>query len=291
MEKKYVRKITALKKNSGLKKFHGYVAYYSVVFDDNGEIKNLVNSHTECHSGLEHPRSVYEAGGVKVKLDPKAKPIAIMNALGKLQVDDEVARRFLEWFLNYSPYHTVWATKSPRTAMKDGILVGNTNVPGNLVGGAMFATRSLWEHNARVAKIWDVFVKAGMHPDIAFLLGHTYVVNGGNISFSPINWHVPIDGNIESNHVINFLTGNRNDIGNYDVVETYQRRVHWTWHKKNDLAKGITLKHGVWLDEVGKEKKKEKVNPFAKEVAGAVRIEAAAEHLTPIYRELFKKWI
>lgn len=287
MEKKYIKPINALKKKSGLKKFHNHVAYYSVVFDDGGEIRNVVNGHTECHSGLEHPRYIYNGE----KLKPEAKAIAIMNALGELQVDDAVARRFLEWFLNYSPYHTVWATKSPRTAMKDGILVGNTNVPGNLVGGAMFATRSLWEHRARVAKIWDVFVKAGMHPDIAFLLGHTYVVNGGNISYSPINWHVPIDGYIEPNHVINFLTGNRNDIGNYDVVETYQRRVHWTWHKENDLAKGIVLKHDVWLDEVGKEKKKEKVNPFAKEVAAAVRIEAAAEHLTPIYRELFKEWI
>lgn len=260
MEKKYVKEVSKLKKKPGIVPYHHSVARYSIVFDNDGKVVNVPNSNYACHAGLRSPRYTYPH-----VIPATAKPIAIINALGDLRVKKETASRFLEWFLNYSPYQEAWHTKSPRTALKDGIIVGNTNVPNNLVGGAMFASRSLWEHDARVAKIWEAFVNYGLHPDIAFLLGHVFNISDeNNIHLEYINWHVAIDGaSVNPSHVVNFLTGNRRDNPSYEVTATYEN-IHSTWTKANKAAGGIEVTHSKFLAAVKAEEKDKKVNPFKK---------------------------
>lgn len=286
MKKELIPKIAKFKKAPGFKPFEGGVAKYSVAFQTGKEVVNVVNGNTACHAGLRYPN--------QLRL-PNAKPVAIFNSICSVNVDDKVALRFLEWFFNYSPYHEAWHTKSAKVALKSGIMVGNTDVPANLVCGAMFASRSIWEHKARVATIWNAFVERGLHPDIAFMLGHYYGVYGDDkIQINPIYWHVPIHGDITPAHILNFMTGNRKDTKTYEEIQTYEYgSIHATWKKANAKAKGITLPHEQWLGEVGKEEKKT-INVFKlKEQAAAkvVRLDAATEYLTPLYKEKFKKWI
>jgi hypothetical protein len=287
LKKELITQINKIKRAPGFKPFKGGVATYSVAFLTDKGVVNQPNGNSACHAGLQYPRRT-------VQVSKNDKPVAIFNSVCSIGVDEKVALRFLEWFFNYSPYHTAWHTKSAKTALKSGIMVGNTDVPANLVCGAMFASRSLWEHGARVAKVWDAFVTRGLHPDIAFMLGHYFSISGGdNINESPISWHVAVDGtSLDSSSILNFITGNRKDTKSYESIATYEYgSIHETWGKQNPLVKGVNLYHQQWLREAKKENKKSS-NPFNKSAEVIkIPVDAATEYLTPIYTEKFKKWI
>lgn len=280
MEKKYVKEITALKRASKLKKNHGHVAFYSVIFQDGDKLVEKKNGNTACHAGLSF-------------WDERRTPIAVFNALGSIAVDDKVALRFLEWLQNYSPYASIWHSKSAKTTLSRGIMVANTDVPSNLLAGGMFASRALWEYPS-LSKVWNAFVEKGLHPDLSFYLSHFYKLsNDGSFSINTWEGHCAlsgISGYSHHNYVVNFITNNRIDRPSYRETRQYSG-VTATWSKNNPSVNGLNIDHKVLLAQVGEEDKKEKVNPFKKEVAKVKRLEPAIEYLVPKYRELFKKWI
>ena len=292
MEKKYVKTVTALKKDPGFKPFRGGVAQYSVAFDDGEKIVNVVNTNVYCHAGLNNPgggKYGYEGGEYKYVGGQKGVPVAVFNSICNIVVDDKIALRYLEWLQNFSPWAEIWMTKSARVTLKQGVMVANTDVPSNLLAGGMFASRSIWEY-PNIALVWNAFVERGLHPQIAYYLAHIFDTSWGNISWHPKSGHVALDGNnCIPTHIVNFLTNNRDDQPSYRETKNYTN-VHATWKKPNEDVK-IVVDHSKLLTEVRNEDGKGKVNPFNKNIAKVVKLEAATEYLTPIYRELFKKWI
>ena len=284
MERKYVKPITALKKDPGFKPFEGGVAKYSVAFDLEGKIINRVHTNIYCHAGLHDPRHQY----TKDAIPNKAVPIAVFNSICRIGVDEKIALRYLEWLQNFSPWAEVWHTKSARVTLKQGIMVANTDVPANLLAGAMFASRSMWEYS-KIAQTWDAFVTKGLHPDLAYYLSHIMRISGQNMVIARESGHVALDGiNCLPEHIVNFITRNRNDTDSYRKLGTYSS-VHATW-KNNRKDVTIQFNPDNLLQEVGR-KDGVKVNPFKIEAAKRVSVGEAVEYLVPKYRELFKKWI
>lgn len=285
MEKKYLKSITTLKKDPGFNPFKGGVAKYSVTFDHDGKIINRVNSNIYCHAGLNSPRGDYYS---KDKVPDQAIPIAVFNSICRIGVDNKIALRYLEWLQNYSPWSEVWHTKSARVTLKQGIMVANTDVPANLLAGAMFASRSLWEY-PNIANTWNAFVNGGLHPDLSYYLSHVLTISGENMITYGHSGHVALDGlGCLPYHMVNFIMRNRKDMDSYRKISTYGN-VHGTWKKANPDVK-IEINHGALLKEVVASDKK-KINPFKVEAVGVVKAAAAIEYLVPKYREIFKKWI
>lgn len=289
MKKALSLQINKLKKAPGFKPMGRHVAQYSVVFEEKEKLEVVYNQNTACHAGLRDLSYIYNPITGRYE-GVGGTPIAIFNSIENLNVDEKVAERFLEWFFNYSPYHTAWVSKSAKLVLKSKVMVGDCEAPANILGGAMFASRSLWEHGARVAKFWNAFVERGCHPDIAFMIAHHFITDGTTVSVNPISWHVAIDGTyVNGNNILNFITKNVRDDKPYKEKKGYDN-IHATWTKQNPDAKGIEVPHSEWLKQVGVDEKKA-VNVFKKGPAVVIRLEAAAEALSPKYNEAFKKWI
>lgn len=163
----------------------------------------------------------------------------IVNGIMTPYVPDKISLRFLEWLLNYSPYKDVFITKSPKTALRDKIIVASTEFPSNLVAGGLFASRAITEHYARIAKVWNGFLENGVHPDVAFMYAHKFSPDPFGIS--PMDWHVAIDGQqMPPGNVLNFLKNIRKDGLIYKDTGHYQN-IHDTWKSPNKEGENIKI--------------------------------------------------
>src|SRR5690606_7904111 len=119
-----------------------------------------------CHAGL-------NSGHLHMVKDP----VAVFNQVQKLRSGDDVASRYFEWLLNYSPFRSVFVTKSIRRVMSSNLIITDTETPANLMVGGLIATRLAWENytengNFRSCILWDLIVQRGLHPNAAFVLAH-----------------------------------------------------------------------------------------------------------------------
>lgn len=99
----------------------------------------------------------------------------------------EVELWYLDWLLNRSPYADAFITKDAEKALETRIVVSSGDHPGNYVGGSIVSLRLLWEHTYAAQAAYDLH-KAGVHEDVAFLLGHTVSVERKITPDSPTEW-------------------------------------------------------------------------------------------------------
>jgi len=153
------------------------------------ELKRLQNEkikhdaeYSLCTFGGVFPRDEYEyevdvVCHAAIKRYQKAKAIVTLVDNHKIKRDrlkKGYTIPFYRWLLNESPYADVFITKNPRTAINLGIIC-RTDVPSNLLLGALTATRYGWERDrggSRWMQVWGGLRKRGVRESLAFVLCH-----------------------------------------------------------------------------------------------------------------------
>ena len=239
-----------------------------------------------CHAGLKlfDYDGHWEANDGMVKLTKIPK--YVVNGILASRLPDEMNSPFLEWLLNYSPYSSVFLTKSPKTAMRDGYYVAYTDTPSNLLAGALIAGRSMNEYTDIVV-VWNELVKRGVHPNIAFAWAH--LLGTEPFSLHTRCSHVAMDGRlIGDRYVLNFLQNVRVDEPSYRETGTY-RNIHNTWLVyRDDIVPNVTGRAPALMDELTK-LNAPKNNPFdlrgkAKSVEPGVGFDAFSSLLKEGYK-------
>jgi len=215
-------------RNSLTLNYHS-TANLSIIYDE--EVGYGWVDNTACSAGLGYTYRD-RAKGDKF-YEHKRNAIASLHqhrnsAYGNLTEAEQ--RVFYDWFLRRSPYAKCISTKSVDYAMKFGILIDG-NFPANLVVGATIAQRVLWEYTP-IVRSMQCLVKLGMNESIAFMIAHTYVVDGGGLIVSrhAKDGHTAIDGGCISDAVlINFYKGKMpNKLPNYSEHKNYDK-IHMLW--------------------------------------------------------------
>lgn len=146
--------------------------------DSNGKI--LGTSSSVCHHFLCGHKAKFIINGLQ---DGENYGENIGRILPK-----EVEVWYLDWLLNRSPYADAFITKDAEKALETRIVVSSGDHPGNYVGGSIVSLRLLWEHTYAAQAAYDLH-KAGVHEDVAFLLGHTVSVERKITPDSPTEWN------------------------------------------------------------------------------------------------------
>lgn len=253
------------------------VSNYGLV-DETGKFHDLNYSH--CHAGLQYNQ------GVK-------SPIAVLDGIQHLKVKEEIARRFYEWLFNYSPFESIFQSKSAKTALSHHTMIANTDVPANLMVAGLIAARMTSEY-PKIPNIWDAFVNRGLHPNIAFAFAHTLSteVECQTLTQSNADGHTSIAGTSvyrkKSYSTAFYLNKPVHLMKPYREHQTYDN-LHKIW----DNEKVKTLKDAPntiisrTLDEVSRNKKANK-NPFAQFEIQSVNFNEGIEALTPAIQAMFK---
>lgn len=85
-------------------------------------------------------------------------------------VSEELRKRFLEYIVQRSPYKDVFLIKDVDHIIKYGMLC-QTEVPSNLLVGALTVVRSLWEY-IDIPLMWEELVNEGVEENLALLAAH-----------------------------------------------------------------------------------------------------------------------
>lgn len=276
-------------------------ASYGAVYELNdGKYVYEHQEYTACHAGM----ATHHRYGTNY---PNSKLVTNLNALNMKRLNahpEEDVRRFLEWFLNYSPYHKAWVTKSPKTALKNGYLVGNPEEQCNVYVGAFIATRCLWEYS-EVAVVWNGFVSKGMNPDLAFVLAHHFGGTKTKVTLQGHGGHMAIDGynkgqygegvGLKKSYFANFIKHNPIKDKSYLETPNYRGKIHKTWNSEREDVNGSIELEQSWklVKNAATGGDKKKANPFKQANVGveSYPLELVAEVLTPHYHDIFKKWL
>ncbi len=231
------------------------VSNYGVIDPDRGFVDC---QYTACHYGLNLDNS--QARGTK--------PIAVVNSIQTVRTKTpDIARTFIEWLVNYSPYQEIFLYKDMKQVYDEhNVLVTKVDVPSNLLVGGLVAARAMSEY-ADVANTWYEFVQEGCHPDVAFMYAHWFGTFSGRLGKNMRQGHTALDGyQINDTSVVNYMTGNRTDQDLWSKTHHYGG-IHTTWGKAN--PKAAKLKIFPKIDDVwnsvalGKDKVVKSSNPFA----------------------------
>lgn len=111
---------------------------------------------------------------------------------------DEMLPDYINYLVNESPFADIFLSKNVDAIMKWGFVINFEKHKG-LGYGALIASRATWEH-ADHAILWWHLIKAGIHPDYAYMVGFSrkldfkrntvfpsYVSHGG---IDPRSWSV-----------------------------------------------------------------------------------------------------
>lgn len=112
----------------------------------------------------------------------------------------ESENMFLEWIFNESMFAPAFVTKNAKEAKEEGVIC-NTHFPCSIVVQACTFARGI-THMARVPKLWDIMVQAGIDPHLALLCAHQFsptikndydelvpiMIDGGNSVFNSLRW-------------------------------------------------------------------------------------------------------
>lgn len=176
-------------------------AAIAIVFDDSHHI----SPNQVCHAGL---RNDYRGNKPK---GAHAVVSALMKPKASEEVSEEEAIMFLDWLLNRSPYSSVFITKSAHEALFHKTIIASAHHPSNLMAAGLVASRRLWEY-AYIAKVFCDLVRAGVHEDLAYYLGHLYsgrFDGEGPVSYKGhANGHCSLDSNMTAGALLNFLNHN-----------------------------------------------------------------------------------
>lgn len=233
------------------------VTYFASI-DDKGVIRH--DSNQACHASLSgYAGSKYIISRLQWgnKWDEKIAP-------------KQVVIDFLEWLTKKSPYAEVFLYGGGERTFRRGFLIAQTEVPANLLAGAMFAHRAVTEHKSYIMKNWYEMYKRGVNPAVAFCYAHGFS-NGAQGLFihTPISadWHISIPTYASEAFIKNFRDGvkvNPNQI--YKKNAAYYP-VHSLWGKTGVRGGGPRhlddLITSIHKDLTKKKLSSGPVNPFA----------------------------
>lgn len=143
------------------------------------------NPNQACHAGLDN--RYYKGFPMKA-----GSRIAVVSSIQKLEVDENVARDFIDYLVNRSCYMDAFASKDVDFILANGFIC-NTDVPANLLAAGLIASRRMWEY-AYVCRGWFSMKEAGVHEDVAFGLAHSLKFNNGEVSHYETSGHCSVNG-------------------------------------------------------------------------------------------------
>lgn len=210
-----------------IKRSKNAVAYWAS-YNDDGSIYHDTTPY--CHAGL------YQSGEY---VYDKCKPLMIVNRImwennPYKRLSNKVVDKFLSWLTKESSYAECFVTKGGRANRLRGYIAVDTDVPANLMAGALFATRMITEHYGMVALMWYEMVVRGLEPHAAFVAAHKLSCKDHEniyiIDDVYANWHRPLAGSrVSAEYINNFRNGVRND--NHYTYKDRQNpcNIHDTW--------------------------------------------------------------
>ena len=134
----------------------------------------------------------YVAGPCHIGLAMQAatKPTAVVSLINYSRIKEERHRvgytiPYYRWLLNDSIYRDCFVTKSPIEAIHKGVIC-HTDVPSNLLLGALIATRYPWEYAGQQFKTWCELYSRGVNPSMAFIVCHAALYDYKRVSFQGV---------------------------------------------------------------------------------------------------------
>lgn len=228
-------------------------ARYWVALNDGTHVKC---GNTSCHAGLRYP-------GLGGKI-----PVAVINQIQQPLVGEEIAARFYEWLLNYSPYRNVFITKSIRDAFANNVIVTTAEAPANLMVGGLMASRFATENYLnnylyRYCRVWDKLVQLGVHPSAAYCASIFLRPDSDdektNLSLTvPLSGHMSIDG--DNRTFFNFIGETPQREGEPYAKNPMYNTITGVWHKNSGRDEGLLTVLEQALNRTRKSASKN--NPF-----------------------------
>lgn len=168
------------------------ITYFSVI-DEYGNVH--INSNIYCHAGLSSPFGYNYKGKRRIALIVSRIQQRRVETGANYILSTDIVDKYLRWLTTKSAYRSVFAKRGGKAVREFGFVVARTDVPSNLLAGALVAKRQLSEHPWHVY-IWHELVKNGVDPSIAF--AHSFqakTVNGfDQFVVAPNSGHTPWDG-------------------------------------------------------------------------------------------------
>lgn len=178
------------------------------------------------------------------------KPLAVVSLIDYTNIK-EVREKlgytipFYRWLLNDSIYRDCFVTKSPLEAIRRGVIC-RTDLPSNLLLGALIATRYPWEYGKSNFLAWCEFYRRGVNPSMAFVLCHSYLKKWGeeDVSFQgELLGHNSISlTSMGEEGLRAFLKGDRYRMLNPTSSLYKNNRYKWVTHAWEDWAGEISLR-------------------------------------------------
>lgn len=206
--------------------------------------KEIHNFGNACHANLSSVR----ANGADV----------IISGIKNKMTD---ADKYFYWYLaNESCYKDCFLLKDVQKMEEIECVICSTDVPANLLAGALIATRQQWEYHDRVESFYQL-AKLGLPNNLAFYLGNFAHCNVDNLTFDftlGSSGHNPIDCEVFTDKtLVEFInTGTVMSVGeklaNYRDSTTYRRVFAYFGEAKgettslyNDLVE-LSTEGGGW---------------------------------------------
>ena len=174
--------------------------------------------YTACHSSVLYtPRNVCRAHvAYLLTLTPQYRLIP---------ENREADIEFYRWLLGAeSPYRSITKdfNPDPEFALDYGIAIGDLDTaPINLIYHFMIATRFVYEYH--LGAIWWSFVKAGLHPAMAFMATYTPEMGGESAT------HCAFPGKVTSEWLRNFGNGTPARIDGPYLTDSMHSGADSTW--------------------------------------------------------------
>ena len=206
MHKKTLLRAKALRKELNRLEEEGHCGLVTFGCVREGELEDYTYVGGPCHMGLATVSA--------------SKPVAVVSLIDYEQIKEDRHKvgytiPYYRWLLNDSIYRDCFVTKSPIEAIHKGVIC-NTDVPSNLLLGALIATRYPWEYACHQFKSWCEMYRRGVNPSMAFVLCHSVLHNIGGISFQgALMGHNAIDlYDMTVEGLAVFLKGDRGEVFN-----------------------------------------------------------------------------
>lgn len=175
--------------------------------------------HGNCFSGLgPHYRKEGRGVGNGFLQDMPKESYALIVGLNlecthadrdKVGITDEESVRYLDWLANRSPWSSAFISKAAETWYKSRVVILDTTVAGNVMGGAGVAVRRLWEM-CNILRLWLELTARGVPETLAY-----YLATSASCAYqTAIRWNGMEAGhhnlNVDSmgaEQVVNFIQG------------------------------------------------------------------------------------
>jgi hypothetical protein len=264
------------------------VTYFSVI-DEDGKI--IHNGNQACHAGLSY------SGASKPQRVISRIQWESSGRFGDLDwTPHEMKVAFFDWLTLESPYAPTYIYGGGEKAVRRGFVVCRTDVPSNLLAGALIAHRAATEFNSRIMRGWWELVKRGVNKNLAFFLGHWFADGaGGLMDVTYRNSHVAVDASSYSTkYIMAFCTSKMFNLNkNYLDDPSRYHPVHDIFY--HDGGGDSRELKNIEKDSYGeakafsKKSRKSSVNPFKKqEAADVVDSQIFYDIFAPRIIEFFK---